>query len=187
MPMKLGLNAPESPLKGWNWYGGFQEKEYGYGISDDLHYHGKKCIYIRSVLIDPPTTPPFLYPFPVVATLSQKFKADQYHGKRVKFSAVIKSEAPEGSAALSMSVDGLCMGILEYDYMYGRNITGITDWKKAEVVLDVPEESSHIQVAITMAGKGQIWASNLVFEETADESTGIKMYNDKVRNLDFLE
>ena len=105
----------------------------------------------------------------------------------MKFSAAIKSEAPEGSAALTMSVDGLCRGPLEFDYMYGRNITGITDWKKAEVVLDVPWESSNIEIGITMAGKGQIWASGLMFEETMDESTGTKMYEDEPRNLGFSE
>ena len=77
--------------------------------------------------------------------------------------------------------------MLEYDDMYGRNITGITDWKKAEVVLDVPMESNHIQLGITMAGKGQIWASGLVFEETTDESTGTKLYEDEPKNLDFSE
>ena len=71
----------------------------------------------------------------------------------MKFSAVIKSEALKGSAALTMSVNGACWEQLEYDYMCGRNITGITDWKKAEVVIDVPLECYHIQLGITMAGE----------------------------------
>jgi hypothetical protein len=194
LPMLLGLNSPESPLtlKGWNWWSGFQGKGYEYGISDDLHYHGNKCLYIRSLPVNPPTTPafpdtPIMRPFDIMATLSQTFKANQYRGKRMKFSAAIKSEAPEGSAALTMSIDGICRGALAFDYMYGRNITGITNWKKAEVVLDVPWESSDIQIGITMAGKGQIWASGLMFEETMDESTGTKMYEDEPKNLDFSE
>jgi len=36
----------------------------------------------------------------------------------MKFSAFIKSEAPEGSAALAITIDGACRGILEYDYKY---------------------------------------------------------------------
>ena len=105
----------------------------------------------------------------------------------MKFSAMIKSEAPEGSAALTMTVIGNCYGILAFDYMYGRNITGITDWTKATVVLDVPEESTRIEMGITMRGKGQIWASGLVFEETTDDSTAMKMYEDEPHNLDFSE
>src|SRR5271170_2126773 len=191
LPM-LGLNQHDSPLKGWNWWGGFHGKDFEYGISDDLQYHGHKCLFIRSLQVDPPPTPPFPHPpmmpsFPATATLSQNFKADQYRGKRMKFSAVIKSEAPEGSAALTMSVNGICYQMLAYDQMYGRNITGITDWQKAEVVLDVPVESHNVQFGITVQGKGEIWVSGLVFDETTDESTGIKTYEDEPQNLDFSE
>lgn len=70
---------------------------------------------------------------------------------------VIKAETPEGSAALIMSVYGLRWELLGYDYMYGRNISGISDWMKAEVVLDVPGESHHIQISIAMAGRREIW------------------------------
>jgi len=193
LQMMFGHNSPESPLKGWNWFGSFRRPDYEYGISDDLHYHGNKCLFIRSLdLPDNPITttafpgPPIMLPFPLMATLSQEFKANQYRGKRMKFSAIIKSEAREGSAALTMTISGNCQ-MLMYDYMIGRNITGITDWKKAEVVLDVPVESTTIQFGITMRGKGQIWASGLVFEETTDESTGMKMFEDEPRNLDFSE
>ena len=48
-------------------------------------------------------------------------------------------------------------------------------------------ESNLIQLGLTMAGKGQIWASGLVFEETTDESTGRKPFANEPRNLDFSE
>ena len=71
--------------------------------------------------------------------------------------------------------------------MHGRNITGITDWVKAETVLDVPLEGDHITIGIAMAGKGQIWAGGLMFEETTDVPTGRKIFQDEPRNLDFSE
>ena len=40
--------------------GGFHGNEFEYGISDDLYYHGNKCIYIRSLPANPPTSTPFL-------------------------------------------------------------------------------------------------------------------------------
>ena len=190
LPFLIGQNSHDAPLKEWYWWAGFGGKDYDYGISDELHYHGNKCIYIRSLPADPPPFSSFPYPpspFPVMATLSQRFKADKYHGKRMKFSAFIKSEAPEGSAALALTIDGGCQGLLEYDYMQGRNITGITDWMKAETVLDVPLDGDHITIGITMAGKGQIWVGGLKFEETTDVSTGKKMYQYYPRNLDFSE
>jgi hypothetical protein len=186
------MSGRQSLLEGWNWWGGFHGKDYEYGISDDVHYHGHKCLFIRSLQVDPPPTPPFpllptVMPHPPTASLSQTFNADQYRGKRMKFAALIKSEAPEGSAALTMNVNGICYQILVYDHMFGRNISGITDWKEVEVVNDVPVESHHIQFGITMEGQGEIWATRLVFEETADESTGMKVYEDEPRNLDFWE
>jgi len=187
VPFLMERNSHDAPLKEWHWWAGFGGKDYEYGVSDELHYHGNKCIYIRSLPADPPPSIPFSYPFPVIAALSQTFKADKYRGKRMKFSAFIKSEAPEASAALALTIDGGCQGILEYDYMYGRNITGITDWVKAETVLEVPLEGDHIVIGIAMAGKGQIWASGFMFEETTDVSTGRKTYQDEPKNLDFSE
>jgi hypothetical protein len=185
------ISGRQPPLKGWNWRGGFNGKDYEYGISHDVHYHGHKCLFIRSLQVDLPPTPPFPHPptmpFPPTASLSQTFMAGQYRGKRMKFGAVIKSKAPEGSAALSMNVNGICHQIFVYDCMFGRNITGITDWKEVEVVIDVPVESHNIQFGITMQGEGEIWGTRLVFEETAEESTGMKMYEDEPRNLDFWE
>jgi len=104
----------------------------------------------------------------------------------MKFSAVIMSEAPEGSGALTMTVRGSCSELLAFDGMDGRNITGNTYWKKANVVLDVPGESTMIEFGITMHGKGQIWASGLAFEETTDDATGMKR-NEGPQNLDFSE
>ena len=194
LPLMFGHNSPESPLKGWDWFGGFPRSDYEYGISEDVYYHGNKCLFIRSLdlPVDPTTTTafpgaPFMPPFPLMATLSQAFNANQYRGKRMKFSAIIKSEAPEGSAALTMTISGKCYEMLAFDRMYGRNITGNTEWNKADVVLDVPVKSTNIQFGITMHGKGQIWVSGLVFEETTDDSTGMKMYEDEPRNLDFSE
>jgi hypothetical protein len=194
-PMIFGHSSPDAPLKGWHWFGGFFGTEYEYEISDDVHYQGQKCISIRSLHLpdESSTTPDFLDDafmpsFPPKATLSQMFRANQYRGKRMKFSALIKSDAPEGSAALSMMVNGPSYETLFWDDMSdGRNITGRTDWTMAHVVLEVPEESKDIGFAIAMHGKGQIWVTGLVFEETSDDPTGMKMYEDEPRNLDFSE
>jgi hypothetical protein len=104
----------------------------------------------------------------------------------MKFSAVIKSEGREGSVALAMIVIGLCQ-VFAYDNMDGRNISGIAEWKRAEIVLDVPGESNGIQFGFIVQGKAEIWVSGVAFEETTDETTGIKLYEDEPQNLDFSE
>jgi len=167
-----------SALKGWKWVDGY--KSFEYGVSDDVHYQGHKCLVTRYV--GPPAN--FPYPLPAyraTARLTQNFNAVQYRSKRMKFSAVIKSEGRQGSVALGMIVSGLCQ-----DQMDGRNISGIAEWKRAEIVLDVPE-STGIQFGFIVQGKAEIWVSNVVFEESTNETTGIKLYEDEPQNLDFSE
>lgn len=178
VPME-GLGLAESPIKGWRWWGGWPAG-YEYEISDDVFYKGKKSVYIHSITDNPQD-----FPFPRIG-LSQTFKADKYRNKRMGFSAAIKAEST-GSAALYMSINGPCHELLCYDDMYGRNVTGITDWKELNIVLEVPEESTYIEFGITVSGKGQFWASAVTFEETEDEPTGNGLYPDEPNNLDFSE
>jgi len=108
----------------------------------------------------------------------------------MKFSGFLKIEATEGSASLMMSIfdrEGICRETLAFDNMWGRNVTGVTDWTKVKVVLDVPEKSAFIEIGITMCGKGQVWVSGLVFQATTDQTTGRKLYEDEPQNLDFSE
>ena len=178
-PMMLAPFPPYSGLKGWTWFPGWGD--YEYGIDDDLSHHGNTCVYIRSDTANP------LY---LGAGLIQTFGADKYRGKRMKFSGFLKIEATDGSASLTMSIfdhEGICRETLGFDNMWGRNVTRVTDWTKVKVVLDVPEKSAFIEIGITMCGKGQVWVSGLLFQETTDQTTGRKLYQDEPQNLDFSE
>ena len=76
--------------------------------------------------------------------LSQFIRADDYRGKRVRFSAYVKTHdvsAASSGAGLWMRVDGNG-GILAFDNMQNRPIMGTTDWKLVSVVLDVPNDAS---------------------------------------------
>jgi len=117
----------------------------------------------------------------------QFIAADQYRGKRTKFSAVIKTDAVDGSAYLVMMVIGVAREVLSYDFMERRNISGVTDWKRVDVVLDVPMASVQVVVGVAIAEKGQIWASGLRFEETKHSTTGVKVIQDEPTNFDFTE
>jgi len=179
--MLQGPLPPDSHLKGWKWIEDvWSEGDYEYGISDDVEYHGHKCLYIRS-LVD--YNRPDMFFFNVA--LAQLFVADQYRGKRMKFSVAIKTDAVNGSATVIMSVIGNC-GAVAYDFTHGRNITAM-DWKRVDLVLDVQMLSTLVAVGIGMSGNGQIWASDLRFEETSDPMTGTKNYQDEPTNFNFNE
>jgi hypothetical protein len=126
-------------------------------------------------------------------TLMQMFKANNYRNKRMRLSAMTKSEGIDHWAGLWMRVDGPERGkYLAFDNMQNRPIKGTTDWQKYMVVLDIPQESVHIAFGILLDGKGQIWFSNIEFEEvgtdvpvTSSDKNG--EYPDKPENLDFSD
>ena len=45
--------------------------------------------------------------------------------------------------------------------MEDRRIIRTTDWKKFEIVLDVPNEAYNIIVGVALHGLGQIWIDEL--------------------------
>ncbi len=93
-------------------------------------------------------------------SLEQEFSASPYVGKRVRFSAYVKSESVTRWAGLWMEVDGKRLTTLAIDNMRERPIRGTTEWKLYEVVLDVPENAVGIDLGILLDGPGQVWLSS---------------------------
>lgn len=96
--------------------------------------------------------------------IMQSFSADNYLGKRVRFSALAKSEDIEGYGGLWMRVDDVGGGSSAFDNMQDRGIEGTTDWTPYSVVLDVSQEAQGIFFGILMPGTGQLWITNVNFE-----------------------
>jgi hypothetical protein len=166
------------PIKGWHTVMWYPDKQYEYGISDKVFYKDQKCAFIRSATGEP--YGPYMF-----GELSQAFKAKRYRNKRMRFSAVIKSDVIDMSAALFMTVEGPGHQWISYDDMNGRNITGTRDWERYKVVLDVPEESDYISFGIRVSRNGEVWISSITFDETTDDTTADPLYADKPSNLDF--
>lgn len=97
-------------------------------------------------------------------TLMQMFKADTFRGKRVRMSAYVKAAKIEDWAGVWMRIDGPGQRALGFDNMQKRPIKGTVDWKKYEVVLDVPESSVGIAFGILVTGKGRAWIDDIEFE-----------------------
>jgi hypothetical protein len=106
----------------------------------------------------------------------QSFAADDYRGKRVRFSAVAKSAGIEGWGGLWMRVDEAVNQSVAFDNMQNRPIKGTTEWAPYSVVLDVSENAEGIFFGTLMIDKGQLWISNLQFEEVGPDvqSTDVK-------------
>jgi hypothetical protein len=179
MPHQMHFPDPLLQIKSWRWMS-FRWGDYDFGINDDTFHEKRKCAYIRSITETVPECSR--------GTLFQMFKANDYLKKRMKFSAVMKSiDKDSMSVALSVKIDGLYHDILRFDNMYGRNLTGSKDWDIYKVVTDVPDDSTYIEIGISMRGIGQVWISDAKFEETADEITGKPVFEDEPDNLKFSE
>jgi hypothetical protein len=110
-----------------------------------------------------------------VGTFRQSVRPEDYLGKRVRFSAWVKTDNLAGPAALWMRVDGKGMASLQFDNMMDRPIPAFTDWKRYEVVLDVPKESTAIVFGLLLTGYGRAWLDDARLEavDSSVQSTHI--------------
>ena len=83
-------------------------------------------------------------------------------------SAYVKTEDVSKWAGLWMRVDGPT-GIVSFDNMSNRAIVGDTDWTRYEIVLDVPEDATHIGFGILLHEEGQVWVDGFTFEAVGQD------------------
>lgn len=123
-------------------------------------------------------------------TLMQMFSADEYRGGRWKLSARMRTE-DASKAQLWMRVDGPERKMNAFDNMEDRPVTGSTEWKRYEIVLDVAPDSEAVAFGFFLAGSnGQVWADDFKLERvtTAVPVTGKATEKpQKPTNLSFDE
>ncbi|MFB1484215.1 AraC family transcriptional regulator [Corallococcus sp. RDP092CA] len=103
-------------------------------------------------------------------TFMQAFGAQDFRGKRLRFSAVVRHQDVKGWAGLWMRVEGADpRQPLAFDNMQSRALVGTHGCKRYDVVLDVPQEATTIMAGLIMSGTGQAWLGGVRFE-TVDAS-----------------
>lgn len=161
---------------GW-FKAGSKPKSYDMGIDKGAGQDGKDVATIKSIdkKIDG------------FGTLMQTCSSQKYLGQRVRMTGFVKSKDVKEKAGLWFRVDKAnSKKSLAFDNMYDRPVTGTTDWKKYEIVLDVPLNASKLAYGALLAGTGQIWFDNLNFEivDSTITTTGRKENKEPV-NLNF--
>jgi hypothetical protein len=115
-------------------------------------------------------------------TLMQRIVADDYLGKRVRFSAYVKTSALTKKSGLWMRIDrGSVMG--GFYNMDDRPIRGTTDWARYEVVLDVTKDATRINFGVLMAGEGTTWIDDAKLEVVGLD---VPVTSSDTRPLDFV-
>ena len=139
------------------------------------------------------------------ATFVQSIRADSYRGKRVRWSAWVKTDGTSGSVAgLWMRVDSPGF-TTAFDNMSNRPIRGSQDWQQVSVVLDVAQNAIGLAVGALLNRTGVLIIDDIKLEvvgtdvastntlttplaSSVDSATVAAQYsrdNDDPVNLDF--
>jgi hypothetical protein len=97
------------------------------------------------------------------ANISSSFAAERYRGKRIRYSALVRSADVDGWGGLWMRVDGKRSTEqalqLAFDNMQTRAIRGTTGWTRYEIVLDVAPAAETIYFGFLLNSGGTLMMS----------------------------
>ena len=96
-------------------------------------------------------------------TLMQSISATRYVGRRVRFAAVMRTHEVSDWAGLWLRVD-TASGTHQIDNMYDRPLSQSTEWREADVVLDVPEQATSLHFGVLLSGAGAVDLAQPRFE-----------------------
>jgi RNA polymerase sigma factor (sigma-70 family) len=88
----------------------------------------------------------------------------RFLGKRIRFSAYVKSENLVNWGGLGLFALAPGQRIVISDDMGDRPLTGTTDWKQLTIVCDLPRETASLLVGLNMHGKGTLWMDGAQIE-----------------------
>jgi hypothetical protein len=136
---------------------------YEAGVAPQAPCEGTRSAYLRS---RPGVTGGY-------GTFMQAFGASSFRGKRLRFSAAVRTEDVKGWAGLWMRVEGQDpKEPLAFDNMQSRALVGTTACRRYEVVLDVPGDAKAIMAGLLLSGTGSAWIGAVRFEPV-DESVPV--------------
>jgi hypothetical protein len=173
----LVLVAQATLPRGWL-LAGTKPSEYEVGVDVDQMYQGHASAFLKSKTLNADG----------FGTLMQSIKAEQYLGRKVRLSGLVKSEEVLGWAGLWMRVDKEKSPVA-FDNMENRAIKGTTGWQRYDVVLGVPKDATAISFGILLAGSGVVWLNDTKFDVVGADvpvtNTSEKVLPEKPINLEF--
>lgn len=116
---------------------------------------------------------------PPTGIVAGTFPVEAARGKKITFAGWIRTEAVRGFAGLWWRVDGVD-GVLAFNNMQDRGISGNQDWTHHQIALDVPQEATNINFGVLVHGGGDAWFDGLTLD--IGEST---FRNPDLFDLDF--
>lgn len=120
--------------------------------------------------------------------VAQEIQAARYVGQRMRLAGELRTLGVDGWAGLWFRVDRTFGDVLAFDNMEDRGLTGTTDWRRCEVVLDVSGEATRIAFGALVVGLGDLRLANLTFEQVGTDVPTTARWRglqEEPMNLDF--
>ena len=183
----FGLNSCKQNLSNEWFKVGSKPDSYEVDLGNSNVYNGKKSALIESAESE----------IDGFGTIMQTCSASEYLGKKIRMSGFIKTENVSNWSGMWLRIDSKKSQSPKYfDNMRDRQIKGTTNWKKYEIIMDIPTNSNDMNFGVLLNGTGKVWIDNISFEiigETTEKfndslNIGItKKLLPKPTNLDFEE
>jgi hypothetical protein len=170
-----GPTVTTTAPNGWWKNGTNNAVAYVAGVDRSQTHEGLRSAYVKSIQ-------PAIEGF---GGMMQMCSAENFIGKRLRFSAWMKTEnANDGGAHLWFRVDGKEKNaMLQFDNMDSRPVKGTTEWQQYSVVLDVPADAAALAYGFFVQGTGQAWVSGVKIEEVGPDVPSTNMTGNKARGL----
>jgi C-terminal processing protease CtpA/Prc len=145
-PPPVAADAPPLP-------DAFATRSTGYegGHDPSLHHRDGRTIVLRAKTDAAPSA---------FGTLIETIPLEQYRGKRVRVSGVLRSENAK-AGMFWLRVDGPGGTAQAFDNMYDRALSGTRDWTPFTIVLDVPADAQQLIGGLLLQPPGALWADDL--------------------------
>ncbi len=156
---------PASPPVGWAVRG--TTNDYEVTVDRAVFSQGKQSVCLKSKV---PAPRNFI-------NLLQPLRADDYRSKRVRLSAQVKVQGTAPETQLWMRIDTATRYSVSFDNMADRIIRPFAEWRKYEIVLDVPADALNITFGVTLAGNGQAWVDDFQLEPVSASTPVTKPLN----------
>src|SRR5262249_2277926 len=96
-------------------------------------------------------------------TLEQDFAPGDYLGKRIPMSAWVRGEKA-GQVLIFIRSENDAGQIVTFGNSFAHLGQGTFDWRRQEVVIDVPPEATVIQMGLILRQKGKAWMDDVAVE-----------------------
>lgn len=135
------------------------EDEYRMDISPKGGRTGGPAAYLKNKVARPKT----------YGTIAQNASPKQYLGKRIRFSAYLKTEnADQGELWIVVSDTNPEKSDGRNADSTGKTIKGTKDWTKFEYEIDIPKTTEGLSFGISSTGKGTVWVDGFQIEVLGD-------------------